>query len=81
VLQYYNSKTIVGSIYLESIEPGFSANEGQFWANEGRSTMSGAVNQARRRSVDNQTVGETVTDEGWSFEVQVMDAKAIGKLK
>jgi hypothetical protein len=43
--------------------------------------MSGAVNQARRRSVDNQTVDETVTEEGWSFEVQVTDAEAIDELK
>jgi hypothetical protein len=39
--------------------------------------MSGAVNQARRRSIDNQTVDENVTEEGWSFEVRVADAEAI----
>jgi hypothetical protein len=44
-------------------------------------TMSGAVNQAQPRSVDNQTGNETVTAEGWSFETQETDAKAIGKLK
>ena len=44
-------------------------------------TMSGAVNQARRRSVDNQTVNETMTAEGWAFEVQVTAAEAIDERK
>ena len=44
--------------------------------------MSGAVNQARRRSVNNQTWDETtVTEEGWSFETQVTDAEVIDELK
>ena len=43
--------------------------------------MSDAVSQAQRRSVDNQTVDETVTEEGWFFEVQVTDAEAINELK
>jgi hypothetical protein len=43
--------------------------------------MSDDVNQARCRSVENQTGDGTMTKEGWSSEAQMTDTEVIDELK